>query len=77
MVVVAETAERVVVDDSGLALSGSTEKRLVPERRELAAAAERTLMPVVLLKTVVVIWVRRVVWVVSLRNVSSVLGEAH
>lgn len=70
-------AEVVVVamDDSGLALRGSTEKRLVPAGRELAAATERTLMPVVLLKTVVVIWVLRVDWVVPLRIVSSVLGE--
>lgn len=70
-------AEVVVLamDDSGLALSGSTEKRLVPAERELAAATERTLMPVVLLKTVVVIWVLRVVWTVPLRIVSSVLVE--
>lgn len=70
VVVVAGTAEMVVMDDSMLALSGSTEKILVPAGRELAAATERTLLPVVLLKTVVVIWVRRVVWVMSLRNVS-------
>lgn len=70
-------AEVVVLtmDDSGLALSGSTEKRLVPAGRELAEATERTLIPVVLLKTVVVIWVLRVVWTVPLRIVSSVLVQ--
>lgn len=60
-----------------LALRGSTEKILVPAGRELMAAAERTLVPVVLLKTVVVNWVCRVVCVVSLRNVSQVWSVAY
>lgn len=77
-VVEADTAVTLaIVDDSRLALSGSTEKRLVPVGRELAEAAEKTGMPEVLLKMVVVIWVCRVTWVVSLRNVSSVRFEAR
>lgn len=83
--VMGEVAGTVVVvvamEDSMLALRGSTENRLVPAARELTAAAERTPVPVVLLKMVVVNWVCRVVWVTSLRNVSSVswgrLNEAR
>lgn len=73
---VAGTMVVVAMEDSMLTLRGSTEKRLVPVARELTAAAERTPVPVVLLKTVVVNWVCRVVWITSLRNVSLVLGEA-
>lgn len=68
VVVVVETAGRVIMDDETLALSASTEKMLVP-----TAAAETTLVPVVLLMTVVVIWVCRVVCIVSLRVCRSVL----
>lgn len=53
------------------------EKMLVAEGRELAAAAEKKGMPEVLLKTVRVIWVCIVVWLVSLRNVSSILRKAR
>lgn len=60
------------MEESMLPLSASTEKMSVP-----TAAAERTLVPVVLLKTVVVIWVCRVVSVEPLQNFRSVLHEPH
>lgn len=72
IVVVVEMAGTGAMEDSILPLSASTEKMLVP-----AAAAERRLVPVVLLKTAVVIWVCGIVDVVSLRSFKSVLGEAH
>lgn len=62
VVVVIETAGRVVVEDPMLSLRASTEKMLVP-----AAAAERTVEPVVLLGTVVVMSVCKVTSAVPLR----------
>lgn len=60
------------MEESMLPLSGSTEKMSVP-----TAAAESTLVPVVLLKTVVVIWVCSVVSVEPLQDIRSVLREPH
>jgi hypothetical protein len=51
IVVVGETARTVLMEDSMVALSASTEKMLVP----VAASAEMTVVLVVLLKTTVVI----------------------
>lgn len=67
---------RVVVEESLLALSASTETRLLPAGRVLVPP-ERTLVPVSLLKMVVVIMVCTVVRVVSLRYAMLVLDEVH